>query len=129
CDAWRNGVPDVLSPDPPGSPPSFPSMKYLLPLYLSAVLPLHAGTFLVEAEQFSDKGGWNIDTQFIESMGSPYLIAHGLGKPVADASTEVIVPEAGDYRVWVRTVDWTARLGQKPGAGVFRLSIDGKPLV
>ncbi|MBX3739828.1 MAG: FAD-dependent oxidoreductase [Akkermansiaceae bacterium] len=104
-------------------------MKFLLPLYATAILPLQAATFLVEAEQFSDKGGWGIDTQFIESMGSPYLIAHGLGKPVADATTEVTVPEAGEYRVWVRTVDWTARLGQKPGAGTFQVSIDGKPLV
>ena len=47
-----------------------------------------ADTVLVEAEQFADKGGWQVDTQFIESMGSPYLIAHGLGKPVADASTD-----------------------------------------
>jgi hypothetical protein len=104
-------------------------MKFLFPLLAAATLPANAATFLVEAEQFSDKGGWNVDTQFIESMGSPYLIAHGLGKPVKDASTEVTVPEVGDYRVWVRTVDWTLRLGQKPGAGVFRVSIDGKPLV
>jgi len=104
-------------------------MKFLLPLFAAAALPAHASTFLVEAEQFTDKGGWGVDTQFIESMGSPYLIAHGLGKPVADASTEVTVPEAGDYRVWVRTVDWTLKLGQKPGAGLFQVAIDGKPLV
>ncbi len=89
---------------------------------------MQAGTFLVEAEQFKDKGGWGVDTQFIESMGSPYLIAHGLGTPVADATTEVAVKDAGSYRVWVRTVDWTKRLGQKGSAGSFKLSIDGKEL-
>src|SRR6218665_422356 len=104
-------------------------MKFLLPLYATAFLPLQAATFLVEAEQFSDKGGGGVDTQFIESMGSPYLIAHGLGKPVADATTEVTVPEDGNYRVWVRTVDWTQRLGRKDSAGLFQISIDGKPLV
>ena len=104
-------------------------MKFLLPICLSAALPLQAATFLVEAEQFTDKGGWGVDTQFIESMGSPYLIAHGLGKPVADANTEVTVPENGSYRVWVRTKDWTKSLGQKASAGRFQVAIDGKPLV
>ncbi len=104
-------------------------MKFLLPIFLAAGLPLHGGTFLVEAEQFAEKGGWGIDTQFVESMGSPYLIAHGLGKPVADATTEVTVPEDGNYRVWVRTIDWTKRLGRPESAGRFQLSIDGQPLV
>jgi len=40
---------------------------------------------LVEAESFSNKGGWSGDQQFVEQMGSPYLLAHGLGEPVADA--------------------------------------------
>ncbi|MFK7849711.1 MAG: FAD-dependent oxidoreductase [Akkermansiaceae bacterium] len=89
---------------------------------------LHAASFLVEAEQFANKGGWKVDTQFIESMGSPYLIAHGLGKPVEDATTEVAVTEAGDYRVWVRTLDWTKRLKRPDSAGKFSLSVNGKTL-
>jgi len=95
---------------------------------LFAATQLHAATFLVEAEQFSDKGGWGIDTQFIESMGSPYLIAHGLGKPVADATTEADVPEDGTYRVWVRTLDWTKRLDRPDSAGRFKVSINGATL-
>ncbi|MFD2257596.1 FAD-dependent oxidoreductase [Luteolibacter algae] len=89
---------------------------------------IHAASFLVEAEQFSDYGGWNADTEFIESMGSPYLIAHGLGEPVAPASTTVQVPEDGEYKVWVRTVDWTRRLGRPGSAGTFTLSINGEKL-
>ncbi len=89
---------------------------------------IHAATFLVEAEQFAEKGGWGIDTQFIESMGSPYLIAHGIGKPVADASTKAKVPEDGDYRVWVRTIDWTKRLDGKASAGLFKVMVNGEPL-
>ena len=104
-------------------------MKFLLPICLAAALPAHAGTFLVEAEQFADKGGWGVDTQFIESVGSSYLIAHGLGKPVKDAVTEVNVPDAGSYRVWVRTIDWTKRLDRPDSAGRFQLEIDGKALV
>ncbi|MCE5348135.1 MAG: pyridine nucleotide-disulfide oxidoreductase, partial [Bacteroidales bacterium] len=37
---------------------------------------------LIEAESFKDKGGWVVDQQFVEQMGSPYLLAHGLGNPV-----------------------------------------------
>jgi hypothetical protein len=100
--------------------------SFLLPLALLG--PLHAGTILVEAEQFTDKGGWKVDTQFIESMGSPYLIAHGLGKPVEDAATDVEIPADGSYRVWVRTVDWSERLDRPGGAGVFEIAIGGAKL-
>ena len=102
-----------------------------IPIALSCLCVIthaHAATFLVEAEQFADKGGWGIDTQFIESMGSPYLIAHGLGKPVADATTKVTVPEEGDYRVWVRTIDWTKRLWRPASAGLFKVTVNGEPL-
>jgi len=106
-------------------------MKYfsLFSLFgLLSLFQLQAASFLVEAEQFSTKGGWKVDTQFIESMGSPYLIAHGLGKPVADATTEIDVPEAGDYRVWVRTIDWTKRLDRPESAGRFKVSVNGEEL-
>ena len=56
---------------------------------------------LVEAESFEAFGGWKLDTQFIENMGSPYLLAHGLGQPVKDAKTTVTFPEIGEYRVCV----------------------------
>ena len=38
----------------------------------------------VEAEQFANHGGWELDQQSMEQMGSPYLLAHGLGIPVRD---------------------------------------------
>ncbi len=83
---------------------------------------------LVEAESFADRGGWKLDTQFIHEMGSPYLLAHGLGRPVADATTTVEVAEAGRYRVWVRTKDWVARW-QAPGTpGRFQLLVNDKPI-
>lgn len=82
----------------------------------------------IEAESFADRGGWKLDTQFIQRMGSPYLLAHGLGKPVPDATTSFDVTEAGSYRVWVRTKDWVARW-QAPGTpGRFKLLINGRPL-
>jgi RNA polymerase sigma factor (sigma-70 family) len=78
---------------------------------LAADKPAEAGTIpangvLVEAEGFDDHGGWALDSQFTHEMGSPYLLAHGLGKPVANAKTKVPFPKTGPYRLWVRTKDW-----------------------
>jgi hypothetical protein len=83
-----------------------------------------AAELLVEAESFQSHGGWQLDTQFIQQMGSPYLLAHGLGKPVADATTTIEVTEAGDYIVWVRTFDWVARWDAPGTPGRFQLLIN-----
>jgi len=60
----------------------------------------------LEAEQFADCGGWSNDPQFVALMGSPYLLATGVGKPVADAVTQARIPQPGVYRLWVRCKDW-----------------------
>jgi hypothetical protein len=83
---------------------------------------------LIEAEAFEEYGGWGLDTQFIRNMGSPYLIAHGLGKPVKDAKTQIKLPKAGTYRVYVRTKDWVARWNAPGQPGRFQVVVDGKPL-
>ena len=90
--------------------------------------PVSAAQFLVEAESFAERGGWSLDTQFIELMGSPYLLAHGLGTPVADATTTVKVPAAGSYRVFVRTKDWVARWKAAGAPGKFQVLVAGQPL-
>jgi len=81
-------------------------------------------TVLVEAEGFKDPRGWVVDQQFMDQMGSPMLLAHGLGVPVKDATTAVEFPGAGKYNVFVRTRDWVA----PHGPGRFQLVIDGTPL-
>lgn len=103
---------------------------------------------LVEAESFDDPGGWVVDPQFMDQMGSPFLLAHGLGVPVRDAVTTVTLPRAGLYRIWARTRDWTAKqegprqriedrmpssalaLPSSPdrAPGKFQLLLDGVPL-
>jgi hypothetical protein len=88
----------------------------------------HAGGIFVEAERFSAKGGWVIDQQFTEQMGSPYLMAHGMGIPVEDATTTVKFPKTGIWHVHVRTYNWTSPWFDGAGPGQFRLLIDGKPL-
>ncbi|HWL09656.1 MAG TPA: FAD-dependent oxidoreductase [Planctomicrobium sp.] len=97
-------------------------------LFGAAACPSQAETILVEAESFDQQGGWSLDTQFIGSMGSPYLLAHGLGKPVADAVTEITVPAAGKYNVFVRTKDWVARWNAPGAPGKFQVVVNGTPL-
>ena len=82
----------------------------------------------VEAEAFANKGGWVVDQQFIDIMGSSILLAHGMGIPVADAETEVTFPKAGEYRVFVRTRNWVAPWTTEHAPGQFQLSVDGKKL-
>ena len=100
---------------------------------LGAAWTVSAETILLECEQFKDLGGWSIDSQFIDEMGSSYLLAHGLGKPVADATTTFEVKKAGKYNVYVRTKNWVYKWlpqgrGKADGAGAFKLSVNGVKL-
>lgn len=83
---------------------------------------------LLEAEAFHDLGGWDLDQQAMDVMGSPYLLAHGLGVPVKDAATEVEFSAAGSYRVWVRTRDWVAPWKAPGTPGKFELRVNGKAM-
>ena len=89
---------------------------------------MHAGHLLVEAESFSNKGGWVNDPQCMDQMGSPYLMAHGLGIPVADASTRITLPSIGSYYLFVRTYNWTSPWYKGQGPGRFQLLLNGKPI-
>ena len=73
--------------------------------------------------QSFEAGGWGLDAQFMDVMGSPYLIAHGLGVRVLDAKARVTLPKSGEYRVWVRTKNWA-----DGNPGRFRVLVDGKAL-
>ncbi len=81
---------------------------------------------LIEAESFKDKGGWVVDPQFVEQMGSPYLLAHGLGIPVKNAMTEINLESTGKYYVWVRTKNWVSGNWEAPGR--FRVLVNGSEL-
>ena len=82
----------------------------------------------VAASTFEEKGGWTADPQFMEQMGSSYLLAHGLGQPVNDARTRFTVPQEGTYHLYVRTRNWTACWSDKPTPGVFRIRIDDQEI-
>jgi len=81
----------------------------------------------IEAESFDNKGGWLVDPQFVEQIGSPYLNAHGLGIPVENAKTNINLTSSGSYYVWARTMDWAP--GDWPAPGRFRISINDKELI
>jgi len=94
-----------------------------------------SASLLLEAAQFQNHGGWGLDSQYMDIMGSGFLIAHGIGKPVEDAIAKVKFPETGTYRLWLRTRDWVApwkrpdtpetkRANGTPG--IFAVNVNGK---
>ena len=101
----------------------------IISLMLFAVISIHAqkkSTILIEAESFNDKGGWVVDQQFMGVMGSPILMAHGMGVPVKDAVTNVVFPQTGNYKMFVRTRNWAARWNTVDAPGKFLVLINGK---
>ncbi len=103
-------------------------LTFLFFLLCHFALAQKPATVLVEAESFDNKGGWSIDQQFMDVMGSSFLMAHGMGHPVEDASTTVTFPETGTYKVYVRTRNWTAQWSDKEAAGQFQVLVNDKPL-
>jgi hypothetical protein len=93
----------------------FPSLKSLTlaALLLFCFTPAaHTETLFIEAESFDSHGGWSLDTSFIPVMGSPYLLAHGLGKPVADATGKLRqgrqqLPDLGPHQRLGRSLEGT----------------------
>ena len=116
------------------------ALLVVLLLPVGSVAKTH--TILVEAEAFQNTGGWVVDQQFMNQMGSPFLLAHGLGVPLKDAVTKVKFPATSKYRIWVRTRDWVApwKVTHPPRTptrtffafrdtpGKFQLLINNKPL-
>lgn len=104
------------------------SLLFALLILTAVAAPCRAETLFVEAETFQNLGGWSLDTAFTQLVGSPYVLAHGLGKPVADATTKISVPSAGKYRVWARTKDWVAHWKAPGTPGRFQIAINGQLL-
>lgn len=103
--------------------------KLLSCLFLSCVVHVTwASVLWVEAESFRQKGDWSVDQQFIDQMGSSYLLAHGMGVPVKEASTKVCFPQKGTYHVYVRTYNWTAPWCDGKGPGRFKIKVGRKTL-
>lgn len=96
--------------------------------FVSALIGCRNEELFVEAESFSVKGGWQVDQQFMDMMGSPYLIAHGAGVPVEDASGQVRLPGKGEWHLFVRTFNWVSPWYDGEGPGKFKVAVDGDEL-
>tara|TARA_R110002096_G_scaffold42144_13_gene113770 strand:- start:4556 stop:6487 length:1932 start_codon:yes stop_codon:yes gene_type:complete len=99
--------------------------------------PARADEQLIDAESFTEIGGWVVDQQSMDQMGSPYLMAHGLGEQVRDAHTKIHIRKGGEHRIWVRTRDWVGKWKSEQfqgpmkatgSPGIFHLAIDNQPL-
>ena len=101
---------------------ALPKIISLFFIFYSNVLL--AQDILVEAESFDNPGGWVIDPQFEQQMGSPYLLAHGMGEPVENAKTSVKFEAVGNYHIWVRTKNWVPGNWEAPGR--FQLKVNGQ---
>lgn len=96
-------------------------------LFCPFIPALSQNVVWVETELFEDKGGWTHESQFIDQMGSPYLLAHGLGQPVDNAETTVRFEKTGKYHFWVRTKDWVPT-DTHAGPGEFQVLINNTPV-
>lgn len=96
----------------------------ILPVFIS--FQLFSQSIFIEAESFNTKGGWLIDPQFVEQMGSPYLLAHGMGEPVENAEAKLKIKKKGKYHVWVRTKNWAPGNWKAPGR--FQILVNGQKL-
>ncbi len=94
--------------------------------FLAIILSGCSGEILLESESFENTGGWVTDPQFIQQMGSAYLMSHGMGIPVENASTFIDTYKQGKYHVWARTHNWAPGSWDPPGR--FLLMVNGEEL-
>lgn len=109
-------VPDDFY-DAEGSQRTIPFRKK--PRTVREVVP---GYIWADAADFDSYGGWALDTQFASFMGSSYLIAHGSGKPVKDATLRLKNLNPGRYRIWIRDKNWIPEYAP----GRFGMAVNGK---
>ncbi len=82
------------------------------------------GFYYIDAEDFDHYGGWKMDNQFVHLMGSPYLMATGIGKPVEDAIMSINISKGGEYYIWVRDRNWV----KEYAPGRFKVLVNSKAL-
>ena len=101
--------------------------NFVVAVIVFATATLRGADVFVECESFDNLGGWVVDSYSMRSMGSAYVMAHGCGKPVADAVGTVSVPAKGTYTAWARTRNWNAEW-TKGAAGRFKVKVNGADL-
>lgn len=99
---------------------------FTLSVAVSAFGSGRSEAFVLEAESFNEHGGWFVDHESFKKTGSACLLAHGCGRPVADASTILELKQSGTYHIWVNTYNWTAPWYDGHGPGAFQVLVNGK---
>ena len=99
-------------------------LHLILLLALAGSLAVRGESVRVHPNLF--EGGWACDVQFMDVMGSPYLLAHGLGRRVKDSTARVTIPAAGTWRIWVRTRTWVEAKGAFANPSAFRVALGGR---
>lgn len=100
-------------------------------LFMAACLfstaTVHAQSYFIEAEDFHFKGGWMAEKPVGGVNISNNNILRVLGGKVkaADAIAVIRVKTAGNYTVWVRTIDYPAN---NPGTRLFRVAVNEQAL-
>lgn len=80
--------------------------------------------YWLDATDFN-RGGWQLDTQFVREMAAPYLIACDVpGEKVKDAEAIFSVENDGFYRIYVRTRNWKTEYSP----GKFNIGVDSEIL-
>lgn len=98
-------------------------MKYVKLTFLCFLVTTVCSASRVDVyPQAFNPGGWKVDVQFMDVMGSPYLLAHGNGIRCLDAKAVANIPETGEWRVYVRSRSWVE------GAGAFKVKVGGATL-
>ncbi len=93
-------------------------------LFTAGIIGIQAQSIFIGSESVAEKGGWAVVPQFVEQMGSPYLMAHVTGIPVEDGKTKINVEKPGNYYMWARTRNWVPGNWEAPGR--FLIGVDGK---
>jgi hypothetical protein len=93
---------------------------FLIAVSAAVSLAASAASPVTVYPQTFEPGGWKLDSQFVDVIGTPYLLAHGLGNRVEDATAEVDIKAGGEYRVWVYARNWA-----EGSPGRFALEVGG----
>ena len=99
--------------------------KLLLTAAATLALQASAATILVEGEAFQFKGKWVVEKSS-DCLGTAMLRVYQDAREggADDALTVLSIPEAGKYRVWIRSQDFSGSVRPR----TYTLSIDGKTL-
>lgn len=82
--------------------------------------------YLVEAEDFQFKGGWQVEKVPGIAVSNHTILRVFSGKVKApDALTVINIKTAGTFAVWVRTPDYPAN---QPGTRLFQVAVNGQAL-